>query len=265
MGGEAVFKLPCGYVDVNDKEHREVEVAKLKGRVRKAIARQEVRSNPVKILDTVLSHCVVRIGEVKNPKKSMLDGLVTGDRDFIVLKVRQLSMGDTVEVEATCPGCNHSRPFTLDLKEVEVVMRDEPDDGSEADIYWNKDARAWCFKVENPALKVFAEFRLPTGFDQEAVAKYLRSNPVEANYRVYAGCLLEWNSEKGPFDLAFIEDLDLDVLDYIEDQFRTRIPGVEGTHQAECEGCAREFVVTLESSDFLFRSLRQRPKKTSEK
>lgn len=254
---EAVFQLPCGYVDAEGGIHKEIAVAKMKGRVRKIIARQDIRSDPIKVLDALLINCVTRIGKLEKPTKTALDSLVIGDRDFAALMIRKVSRGDEISVDVNCPTdtCKRALHFVLSIDDIAVFHRDEEDS------WFDEEARAFCFKITDRDLGVDATFRFPTGFDQHAVSKVIKANPVEAMYRLYGACCREWNGDKGPFDLGFIENQDTDVLDFLEDQWTTRLPGVEVTHEAECEECLREFRVTLESSDFIFQTPKKRGKK----
>jgi hypothetical protein len=101
---------------------------------------------------------------------------------------------------------------------------------------------------------VDAKFRLPTGSDQNTVAALSQKNPVEANYVLYRNCLLEWDGKSSDnLPANFFEDLSLPVIDFIDESFMENMPGPDLRVPAECYECGKEIVLSLASSDFLFR------------
>jgi hypothetical protein len=95
--------------------------------------------------------------------------------------------------------------------------------------------------------------RYPLGGDQEALVSSMDRNPVEANFKLYAECLLEWNGEDGPFRSNLFERLPVRVLDEFEDQFAQAQPGPVFEQSVGCPSCAATIQFTFEGSDFLFR------------
>ena len=74
-------------------------------------------------INQVLLNCTKRLGENEEPKmKDVLD-LLSGDRLFALVRLRQISLGDEVELELSCPNpvCGERTFITLDLNDLEVT------------------------------------------------------------------------------------------------------------------------------------------------
>jgi hypothetical protein len=80
-------------------------------------------------VSVLLEHGTARIGDA-NPKKttSLLKDLLVGDRDQILLGIRQATYGDEVALPGwTCPGCSKQSDLTVSLADdVEVVRLSNP-------------------------------------------------------------------------------------------------------------------------------------------
>ena len=74
-------------------------------------------------IDQVLLNCTKRLGENDEPKMRDILDLLSGDRLFALVRLRQISLGDDVDLELTCPnpGCGETTCVTLDLNELEIT------------------------------------------------------------------------------------------------------------------------------------------------
>lgn len=107
------FTLPTGL---------EAELREMTG------AEEEILTNPRLIrsgdaINQVLANCVVRLGELKSPSvKDVLD-LLSGDRLFLLVRLRQVSLGDEVALELACTNatCRHVNTVRVGLDELEVT------------------------------------------------------------------------------------------------------------------------------------------------
>jgi hypothetical protein len=107
-----IFELPSGV---------EVELREMTG------AEEEILTNPRLVrsgeaVNLVLANCTLRLGEKENPTKEDLLDLLAGDRLFILVKLREMSLGREVEVELVCGNatCRERNATTVDLGELEV-------------------------------------------------------------------------------------------------------------------------------------------------
>ena len=159
--------------------------------------------------------------------------LTIGDREALLLHVRRLTFGGTIDSVVTCP-----EPECGEQLDVELAV---------ADLL-----AAAPFAEEGPVLELAAggrtlRFRLPTGADQEAAAARAATDGVDAA----AEQLLRDCLESDVSDVAAISDA-------LAGAMAARDPQAEIGLDLTCAGCGREFSVLFDAGDFLFRELEQR-------
>jgi len=239
--------LPCGLFH-EDKLHKDAEIIPMTGKVRKLIARPEVRQNPAKVIDTLLSECLYSVGPITRIRRDVIDRLFLGDRDFLIMEIRKISLGKIVTAQLQC-SCGAKLAVAIDLE------REVPIKTVESVKDLKIDENSITFVVENEELNINAVFRLPTGVDQHAIAPLYRKNPIAANYALYQLCLLEWNGKpKNELLPEFFDTLSLRVIDHIDEIFMENMPGPDMRVPVDCIECGNELMVSMESSDFLFRT-----------
>jgi len=74
-------------------------------------------------INRVLLNCTKRLGENEEPKMKDILDLLSGDRLFALVRLRQISLGDEVDLELTCPNpaCGEVSCMSLDLNGLEVT------------------------------------------------------------------------------------------------------------------------------------------------
>ncbi len=104
-----------------------VTVRELTGYDEEELARADVKK-PMDYLSRLLKLGTKEIGG-EPPNDFVLQQLLIGDRDAIVLGIRRATFGDTIElVELECPECHKDFDVTLDIDEFEVKKLDDPAD-----------------------------------------------------------------------------------------------------------------------------------------
>ena len=108
-------ELPGGYVNLSTGTvSKEAEVRELNGEDEEAISR--VLDNLPRYLDTILVRGVVSVGN-DVATKELLDGLLAGDRDALLVGIRRATFGDGVSYRATCSACGKAQESTVSLSE----------------------------------------------------------------------------------------------------------------------------------------------------
>jgi len=74
-------------------------------------------------VNMVLRNCLLRLGEQTSLTMEHILGLLSGDRLFLLVKLRQVSLGDEVTVALTCPNrvCRNSEQLVVNLEELPVI------------------------------------------------------------------------------------------------------------------------------------------------
>lgn len=238
-------QLPCGYLTKDGTIIREAEIVAMTGLTRKSIAREDIRSNSAKVTDVILLQCLKRIGSVALINNKIINELILGDRDFLLLEIRRLSLGDKITANTECGGCK---------KKLDVVfsVNDIPVTGLKDGSFEIRDG-VRVFRIQNEVPHVDAVLRFPRGEDQQVYLPTISKNPIEANFKLYAACMVEWDGKPGPFRPDFFERLPVNVLDVLDGGFSENQPGPDLRQNVSCPECAADIELTFEGSDFLFR------------
>lgn len=148
----------------DDIDTDEATVRELTGRDEEHLGKDSSTSNWARFISELLGCGVETIGGEPATKKR-LDQLLIGDRDLLIMKVRQVTYGDTLEMHVRCPHCSH-----------------------EFDILYSFEADVPVRKLEGGVVQKvdlrngrWAEVRLPNGEDQQQVFKAAKKNVAEQN------------------------------------------------------------------------------------
>jgi hypothetical protein len=95
--------------------------------------------------------------------------LLVGDRDFLMLQLRRLNLGEEVRAVATCPACEARMDLSFSVGDVPVDRRPQT-------------ATAYALELDGRSVR----FRLPNGGDQEAL---LDRDGVDPDEYLLARCL----------------------------------------------------------------------------
>lgn len=122
---DVVVDLPGGYMSLSGEIVTEAEVRELTGRDEEVIARA---TSTAKVLQTVLMRGIVRVGNEK-VSEEMLDVLLSGDRDFLLVNIFAATFGRYLEIAPYCPSCSERVETHIDLlKDIPIKRLDDPRD-----------------------------------------------------------------------------------------------------------------------------------------
>lgn len=114
---DTLVDLPGGYLTDAGEVLKTAEVRELTGRDEEAIA----KTNTIgKALNTILSRAVVNIGGIR-ANDEVLDNLLAGDRDALLLGIYKATFGPTAEIDSYCPGCSADKTVAVDIDKDIVV------------------------------------------------------------------------------------------------------------------------------------------------
>lgn len=108
-----IFELPSG---------NEIELREMTGAEEELLTNQRlIRSGDA--VNQVLANCILRIGDNDKPTLSDVMDMLSGDRLFTLVKLRQISLGDEVELELTCSNtaCRAKTRVTVNLDDLSVM------------------------------------------------------------------------------------------------------------------------------------------------
>ena len=107
------FTLPSG---------PEIELKEMTGIEEEVLTNQRlIRSGDA--VNQVLKNCILRIGETTEPEMKDITTMLSGDRLFTLVRLRQISLGDDVELELVCPtpSCRAKSQLIINLNDLPVI------------------------------------------------------------------------------------------------------------------------------------------------
>jgi hypothetical protein len=216
--------------------------------IRRLVSSRKSQKDMSKGMTEMLGQCCSDLGGVP-PTPQLIGNLTTGDRDFMLMKIRAISLGNVVATQMTCPKCQETITFDLDINAFKVrTLTADKDYRIEGDYP--------IVSLKSEALGVEADLRLPVGHDQAAIIQSVMKDPSLASYELYARLIKSWSQNgvpvEAPNSLKFIDALPLRVFTWLESSFREKQPGPDWFVNVTCEICGKKSPIDMSESDFLF-------------
>jgi hypothetical protein len=123
LPSDNLVTLPGGYITPAGEVIKQVEVRELNGKDEEAIARS---SSTGKALLTILQRGTVKIGDMPVTEE-MLDGLLAGDRDAIMIGIYKATFGNTADIQGVCINENKFIDVKVDVDhDIEIRKMADP-------------------------------------------------------------------------------------------------------------------------------------------
>lgn len=233
---KGIFVLPGGFFH-NGACFREVKLNPPTGREEETLGNSSNSCLLASAITTLLTHCVERIGLLTDITPEVTRNLLVGDRDYLVLKLRQITFGDRVEATLVCP--NHQCGEKIDI---DFDLRDIPIKQSKisSQIFPVKVPKQAAF-VDNEGHKhCQVDFRLPNGEDQEELALLAANNLYKAVNKLLARCIQQIDGTM-EIDESLIGKLSTTARRKIEEKMEELAPQVDLEMEAKCPECKKSF------------------------
>ena len=231
----AEVTLPGGFISKDGSVVKYAEVRELTGIDEEAVSKA---GSVGRALAAMLQRGVLSIG-TNAADKADLDALLSGDRDALLLGIRRVTFGNTVDFEFPCPHCKTGLDVVVDLvKDIPVKVLEDPIND-----------RTFTYMSEKKGAIVV---NLPTGQTQKRLIENFDKTNAELNTILLAGCIKSINSEPA---LGATTALTLGMIDRenIINEILTRNPGPRlGEVKTTCEACGEDIPMPLSLAD-LFR------------
>jgi hypothetical protein len=239
--------LPGGILDAAGNCHRTVFVRQLTGADEERLAERGYRNGAHQATE-FLRHVLVRIeGMEVAISEDLTSGMLIGDRDYLILRLRQMALGDKVEQVLRCfrIGCGRKA-------DVEFLISELPVRRIEAAL-----AR-YDFTLSEPAFagddtSHRGALRLPTGRDHEAILQASQQNPSVANTRLLSRILLRLGRSASPSEEA-VRGLALRTRQEIGQFLHAITPGPDLTIDIQCPHCGADMTYPFDLYAFFLPS-----------
>ena len=221
------FELPSG---------TELELREMTGAEEELLTNQRlIRSGEA--INQVLRNCFVRLGEKTDPDLSEVMNLLSGDRLFALVRLRQISLGDEVELELSCPNsaCRMTNFVTVNLEDLKVTPYGEE--------------REFAFKLLGS--KKTVRFGYLDGHKEKRLASLREPNITSAMLIR----LLDIDG-KAPSKKSLAE-MSMRDRNALRQEMSRVDAGIDTSVETECDGCGSKIRTRLEAEPaFLFPGVR---------
>jgi hypothetical protein len=217
---EPVFELPGGVV-LDDRVLRTAELSPFSGREEDWLAAHPNAPAAVAVT-SLLGSCIVRVDDVPG-SRDLAKRMLVGDRDFLMLQLRRLTLGERIQAVVECAACRSKVDVDFDAADVPVERR--PHLGS------------YDVEVGGEETRRSIRFRLPTGADQEQV---LELEIEDAASALMQRCILD-DSGRVP---------DAQERSAIERAMENAAPEINLELDLECPECGSRFLVPFDTTAF---------------
>jgi hypothetical protein len=251
LTNQVLCQLPGGYVDKNGTLHQEAEVAPLCGRDEELLAEEGIHVSAA-LVTTLLSRCVRRIGTIHPVSENVARGLLVADRQYLLLKAREVTFGDRVNTTVLCPWPDCGKSVDIDFSTKNIPIKESVNKGP---TYKMELLSENCLKDEEGMRHLEVLFRLPQGEDQELISSLLEQNEAAAMTALFKRCILTVGSQNR-IDDELINRLTPAARLEIEREMEEAAPKVEMTMGATCPECGRMFTAPFDLQDFFFGEFR---------
>lgn len=239
---DTFVKLPAGLVTAKGVV-QDAEVQELTGEHEERLAKTRSANNAAKYISTLLQCGTVAIGD-KPATTEVLDSLIQGDLDMLILGIRRATFGDDFEVfEIECPSCGELSDLTMNLQDIPVRELEDPE------------TREFLVDLRKGRK---AKIQFPTGAVQNLIFKNQLTVP-EMNSLTLAECVISFievdGSERLSNGLTDVKKMNVSDRNAIQEFIYKNQPGPRYDEvKAACPSCEGEVPVPL-NVGILFREL----------
>jgi hypothetical protein len=248
---EEVFLLPGGYVDESGKVHDEVQLAPLTGLDEEALLGSlDPGTCAASVVTSLLSRCVKRVGSLDGVDASLIRELLVADRDYLIVKLRLLTLGPRVDCVLRCPdpNCGELMDLTFNLDELEFERKPVKQ------RYVTIQLLHGAAEFQSEQLTGSVDVRFPNGADQEACAPLFTIDKETALAELLSRCIRRVDN-CSTVDRAKMSGLDRAVRLEIEERLRQLAPQTEIELEASCPECEKSFGAGFDALTFLLREI----------
>lgn len=231
------LQLPGGVLDAGGGVHRHVRVRELTGADEEALFERASAGNAERV-SAFLARAIEAVEGIDTPIDARFTAaLQLGDRDYLLLRLRQIDLGDAVHQVMRCPACAQRVDVDLLISELPVRRLERP----QAD---------YTVSLAGHTLRL----RLPTGADQVAIEDLALINPAAANTRLFARLVLDLDAQ-GAADEQAVREWPLALRAQLAAWLDANSPGPDLFLDLSCPHCNADMSYAFDLPAFFLPSV----------
>jgi hypothetical protein len=247
-GWQHVVTLPVGYQQEDGTVLNSATLRKMTGKEEAILTDPKLRNSAGGMITALLSSCTMSIEGLNKVTPEVIRRLTSADRNFLLLELRRLTFGDSIETQYRCPHCGNNTLLVEDLSSIEIR---QVESGTAMEIpvtihdgYQSPD-NEWYYEMV---------FRLPNGEDEEAATSRRDPNQSRQRDALLARCLVSVG-ELEPrriraIGVRILADLSMADRRLIQKALDAAAPGPNLVRAIVCDHCGQDFQSTLDMTHF---------------
>jgi len=220
---ENIFFLPGGLMLQREPVLNKACLRPLSGREEEWLAQHQGTPSAMRA-NWLLNACLLSLGD-RPADNDLVQQLLVGDRNFLILQLRRLTLGDHVQAVVPCPACNQKMDVDFQLNDVPIEYRPQ---------------NVSSYTVELSGRS--ARFRLPTGGDQEAALETRSEDAVE---ELLNRCVLDDGGKP----------LSAEEQSLVIAEMEQRAPHIDLELELTCPECSEFFLLPFDTTTFFFEEM----------
>ncbi|MHB9038483.1 MAG: T4 family baseplate hub assembly chaperone [Armatimonadota bacterium] len=221
------FILPSG---------SEIELREMTGAEEELLTNQKlIRSGDA--VNQVLANCILRIGESDDVTVKHVLDMLSGDRLYVLVKLRQISLGDEVELELGCPNaaCRAKNRVTINVDDLAVTPY--PDEREFVFVLPSSGAKVQFCYLDGHKEKRLAQMQEPS----ISAAMLIRILDIDGN----------------PPSKKALAEMSMRDRSALRAEMLRVDAGIDTTIECDCDSCGSKIRTRLEAEpSFLFPGVR---------
>jgi hypothetical protein len=188
------------------------------------------------------------VGRCLNEGEAAARALAVGDREAVLLHLRRLTFGESMECLLRCPVPACAEPLELTLRVSDLLAPAERDAGAIGELSADIDGAHFV-----------VSFRRPTAGDLDEAAALASTDADAAGRFVLERCLIHAARDRASIPLSAMPEA---LRSAVEDAMAARDAQAEIVLAMSCPSCGAAFSASFDTATFLLRELDERATRT---
>ncbi len=239
--------LPIGFKDETGRVHRQATIRKMRGHEEALL--YDASYNAGQLVTELIRNCLVQLGDLESIEDATVSQLYTADRNYLLLELRRITLGDKLHAVYICPRCGNNVSVMEDLGQLEVRRLDESQTLDEIalkleDGYVDREGTRHVDMV----------LTLPRGVDEEFLGSMAEKDPLKVQDAFLLRCITSFGTLKKAaleaYGVKMLRELTLGDRQRLKGALNGQLPGVDFQRSIQCNECGLAFKEVLDVSSF---------------
>ncbi len=239
--------LPIGYREDTGRVHRQAVLRKMRGHEEALLYDSSFTAG--RLVTELIRSCLVRLGDLESITTQMVSQLYTADRNYLLLELRRITLGDRLPASYVCPRCGSEVSIVQDLGQVPVRRLEEGQTLPDLTVPLEDG-----YVDREGMLHSQVVLTLPRGVDEEFVSPVAEQDPLKAQDILLLRCVKRFGtlpkSALEAYGVKILRDLTLGDRQRLHQALNNRMPGVDLCFPLRCGQCGTCFEGVMDVTNF---------------